>query len=547
MIILITLTSGTDIPDYERAYSLLQNTVPIYYDAILLKEEIKMAITEKENCLNKLIELRNSQINNLIGSLKELASTDYEKSALISRYAKLRDTTLNPNSTNQIKEILIDIYGLDQDNFMYRNKVSTKASILDDVYEKTKNPFIGALKEYRDYDNTIKGLTDILNFSSETDYVNIDNHPIIAVKPIWGNTVSSRFTTKNPNIQGLKRELRVINTARKGYKILSIDIRQQELVIYFSTIANEPYLLKTFAKYDKDYYMTITRFCQARDILLKNLSLYCEEKNYNKDLILKLNETALLKRVNYNNLDDNTPTLESKNGRYNLKYSYNNKVLSELAYKSLVLSEALQSGNKDVINKIMAKLYSWNDVVFSKSVKDLSKLDIDDSKRAGYKLATIMSMYGASIDAIKEKVDGEIVESLFDMIKSSDEYKAYDKYARYNIKQGNLIVKSAFGTQSIIENRNFGYAHRCFFNRPTQTTGADITSFILTKFDDFRKAKGLPEEDIAISYSLYDEVNIHIKDDLLYLVPEIMNIMEFKINDWIPMYAEYAIGDYNNG
>lgn len=538
-----------DRPDYAAAYATLNNAIPIYYDSEHIKEEYEVAEAKAEKLADKMLQLKNNAIKIKAMNMSKNINENNRQEIIceIRKLDKELKGSFNPNSPKQLKTILFDIYGIDESQFTDKGKVTTQGEYLERYYCKTKHEFIGALIEYRDYISTLKGLNDIIMHSTDTGFYNKAGHKLVGCKPKWGNTVSSRFTTSTPNIQGLKRSLKKLNSAKKGYKVLSIDIRQQEAVIYFSTVVKEPHVVEALKRDSKDYYMTIAKFCTARDCLLEVLAKYCREYNYDIENILQANNTHLLKKVTNKSLDNDQVTLEHKNGRFNLKFSPNSNALYDYTNKILILAHGLNQNNPELTERINRKLKEWNDVVLEEAIYKYLNTEIDSTRRDLFKLAIIMTMYGASLSSVTIKVGEEVAESLFDMIRSSDAYKETDKYAKAAIRSGNLTIHSAFGTASNIENKGYGYKHRCFFNRPTQTTGADLISFTLNSFEKWRKENNLTDNEVALTYSVYDEVNIHIREDLLNLVPQIKAFTEFKVEDWPLLYSEVAIGDYNNG
>lgn len=544
--------SYSDRPNYSRALRALNEASPIYYDMKRMSDEFVMArkvIDMKFKQLNILRDIAiDKKIRELNGSLGTISVMEEAQThSMISNLKKVKLKPFNPNSPKQIATILFDAYDIPSSNFILKGKVSTAGDLLEEYYSKTKHEFIGALLEYREHVSTLRGLTDILSHAAKTDLVSNTGNAMIEVKPTWGSTVSSRFTTSNPNIQGLKKSVKAFNCAREGYKLLSIDIKQQEVVIYFNTVVKEPNILRAFKRDSKDYYMTIAKFCIARDCLLKTLSKYCTSYDNDEESLLKANRTKLLRNVRHKSLDNNSISLEHKIGRFELEYKVNPEALYDYTDRILVLAPGLKSKDKALIERINNKLDQWGDDVLTEAVYMFANTDVDSTKRADYKQAILMTMYGASLAALSTEIDPLVAESLQDMIKSSKAYIDKEKEAKVCIKSKKLIVSSAFGTLSTIEDRTYGYKLRCLFNRPAQTTGADLTAFMITAFEDWKAKRGYTDDIVALTYSVYDEVNFHIRNDMLHLESEIKAFTEFQIEDWSPIYSESFIGDYNNG
>lgn len=543
------ILSHNDKPDYAKTQSILENTIPIYFDARLLKEEYEISLTNKEESIIRLQQIRDQAIVDKINFLDKNTDrfNNQNNTEIKIGLTNLKQTKLNPNSPAQILEILLDVYDIPKGFLTDKGKLTTKTEVITKYNLKAKNPFITALLEYKTSTNTVKSITDVVNHSFPTNEVNKDDHQLLGIKPNWGTTVSSRFTTSKPNLQNLTASIKSMNCAKKGYKTVSIDIKQQEVIIFFSYVLKEPNILKALRRDTADYYMTIAKFCIARDCLLEVLSEHCNKYNNNQEEIIKANETKLLQQVTHKYLDQSIISLQHKKGRFGLEYEVNKKALYDFTDLVLVLSQGLKSKNRELIKQIDAKLKSWNDLVLEEAVYRFANKEIDKSQRNSYKTAILMTMYGAGVDSISEEVGYPVANSMKDMVTSSQSYLDREKEIKTLIKNKKLTVESAFGTKSYIEDKGYGYKFRCFFNRPTQTTGADLLAFTLVNLYKWKEENNITDDMIAVTYSIYDEINCHVREDLLHLVPTIKGFTEFKIADWSPLYSEVAIGDYNNG
>ena len=94
------------------------------------------------------------------------------------------------------------------------------------------------LKKYKDV-KLVKGYDNLSKMNFDTSVFEAYNKERVYPKYDYKGTETGRWTTKEPNIQGMPKDMRfIIKPNKNGETLVSFDYRQAELVLFLTLINN---------------------------------------------------------------------------------------------------------------------------------------------------------------------------------------------------------------------------------------------------------------------------------------------------------------------
>ena len=328
-----------------------------------------------------------------------------------------------------------------------------------------------------------------------------EDNPLKMVTPIFERKSTSRYYSNSPNIQALSNSLRSIIKAPKGYKVLSIDVKQQEPVIFFNWLIPNKNMLRVLRESIEDNYMGITRVCLSRQALLNKINPRLKHYEETGNFDGALTDEQLGKYVR--------PTLQGRTATKNGKILLLEGVIFDYIFDNLV-----------------------------------DKSCVDKTLRSNYKTAILAGGYGGSEGLLAWKTTKEIGSNLFHLLHNIPEMIDYEEKSKRYINSGNRVFLSAFGTSRILdEKKGFDYMRRCAINTPIQTTAADMLSFAIQDINQWTLDNKYTTNDLRLLYPRHDEVLYYIKDNILDRAAEVADLLSLQVEDWTPILVEYSYND----
>lgn len=428
----------------------------------------------------------------------------------------------NPNSHVQIKDLLFNKCKFDKNLFVdCMGDITTNTDVLTKIYEQTNNETIKLVLNYRDYSYKLRELTKLLKYGKDTDKVSNDGHELVVINPSWSHTISMRYSMKEPNIQSLPSYFNNLLVAPKGYDILSVDIGQQELIIFFFFLIKNPVIEEYFKDEEKnskggkvDYYMAMTQYV---------LSVY------NIFMFIK-------KRIEAPNFDESI--------LYNPQ-TQEDKVLSScFLYKQTKKGVSLKKKKINVYDIPYALNYDYI-YMLPKYIK-FNRNNIPEGFRDTLKYIILKGQYGASSKRLMadSKFIGSVYHTVITHLPNMESYiNNIKNVLKTTGKNKELICKSFFNTESKLRVDSFSRHLRQLLNRPVQTTGADLTCFMLMAFYNYRIKNNLVDSDIRLLMPRYDELLFYVNKNHKDIPNDILDLCQFKIADWVTMYSSMTLGE----
>lgn len=159
---------------------------------------------------------------------------------------------------NEILDALHNRFDVPDYRLLKDGKPSVDKSVIDALYN---DPNIGAeLKEFLEIYKVMADCNGVLNNLKQfmkyplTNLLDKDNERLICVTPEWNILSTSRFSSRNPNMQNLSRKLNDIFTAPKGWELVHSDTGQVEPRITYSAYIQDALIQRLITLYDDAYY-----------------------------------------------------------------------------------------------------------------------------------------------------------------------------------------------------------------------------------------------------------------------------------------------------
>ena len=161
-------------------------------------------------------------------------------------------------SRNDVLDALRNRFDVPDYMLLKDGKPSTDKTVIANLMAM---PDLGQeLREFLDIYKIMADCNGVLNnlkqFSKYplTNLVDEDNERLICIHPDWNLLSTSRFSSRDPNMQNLSRKLNDIYTAPKGYTLVHSDTGQVEPRITYSAYIADPLIKRLITLYNDAYY-----------------------------------------------------------------------------------------------------------------------------------------------------------------------------------------------------------------------------------------------------------------------------------------------------
>lgn len=213
-----------DSSKLKELYNLYR-TIELPIINVLLSAEANGILIDVDK-LNSMIEENESNLDKIKSKL------DTE----LNKYSnKVNIYTFNYSSVEQLANLLYDIIGLPQIN---------GRSVDENTLIKLDTELTKMLIEYKKIQVTISYLTSLKSYIKEDNKIHCKFNSI--------GTATGRITTNDPNLQGIRKDLRCIFIPDNGYTFISGDFSQQEIRI-MAQLCNDNSMKKEFES-NSDFY-----------------------------------------------------------------------------------------------------------------------------------------------------------------------------------------------------------------------------------------------------------------------------------------------------
>ena len=437
---------------------------------------------------------------------RRVAKLTSEMSQLENEIFSLSRVQFNINSTSQYTDVLIERFGVPEKALTRKGKLTVNQEVLKEVDSVYDVPIIKLVMKYKTLGKQLSSLNGdkgIIKFLIPTDLKSASGDRLGGVVPVISLAETGRYQFSNPSIGNLTPYIMELITAPAGYKIISLDVRQQEPTIFLNGLLNCDHFKKLFKENLDDKYIALTKFCLAQEEVLTKIHQFTD----NTVEIIPTDWVYPFLRKDFQ-----TGAIVYYKKRPLIDYNYLNKYVMQ-----------------HVVNTIVP------------TVED----------RNGYKTALLSGSYGAYETTIKKKAGEKIGASFYRMLNNLPELVEYKDRASQAIKNNINHVYTLFGTEIKISNydrdgnyRDFNAMLRLFLNYPTQGTGADMLKFAIVDFYNWTKSKGYTPQQARIVTSRHDELLLMVTDEIAERdLEEIKGLMELQVEDWAPILVKALVGD----
>lgn len=157
------------------------------------------------------------------------------------RICEIVGRRLNPESANDIRDLLYGEYALPVRIYSLSGRPSTCDAALQELAEC--HPVVPLLRQYRAVRSVLPVVTNLIQHATRDGRVHAEIDPLGAD--------SGRFSCRQPNLQGLPREVLQAVRAPEGRFLLELDTSQAELRV-LAHFSQEPSLVSAFQTNDID-------------------------------------------------------------------------------------------------------------------------------------------------------------------------------------------------------------------------------------------------------------------------------------------------------
>lgn len=440
------------------------------------------------------------EINRRVTYLKqEIANTEAQIFQLAGRQ-------FNVNSGAEYSNVLINTFKVPERLLTRRGKVTVNKDVLAEVQKVMNVPIIDLVNKSKSLSKKLSSLDGdrgIIKFLIPTDLRSASGDRLGGVIPKISLLETGRYQFTNPSIGNLTPYVMELITAPKGYKIISLDVRQQEPTILLNGILNCNHFKKLFNDNLEDKYVAITKFCLAQEQVLEQIDNFVRDRQQIRD--------------------------------------------TDWVYP--FLKKDIQTGLIQVYKKSPVIDYVYLNKYIMQHVVDDVTPTVED--RNGYKVALLSGSYGANEATIKRTAGEKVGASFYRMLNNLPELVDYRDRAGMALKNGMDKIYTVFGTEIKLSDfdkdgnrRDFNTKMRLAVNYPTQGTGADMLKFAIVDFYNWTKEQGISPQDARILTTRHDELVLMVKEDLVDRIDEIKGLVELQVEDWAPILVKPIIGDY---
>ncbi len=224
----------------------------------------------------------------------------------------------------------------------------------DPNLSKELREFLSIYKVMADCSGVLNNLKQFMKYPL-TDLRDADGERLICIHPTWNVLSTSRFSSKDPNMQNLSRKLNDLFTAPKGYVLVHSDTGQVEPRITYSAYIADPLIKYLITFYNDAYYG-----------LLHFILLTPEEEQAARD------DFSIIKK------HEITPDLKEKRQRL----------------KTLGLAGNYGSANLDAIDKEYGPLYEAK--IVNHPLRKRWESEVKDAVRSG--ITVFHAYFGTPVD-----------------------------------------------------------------------------------------------------------------------------------------------------
>ena len=419
---------------------------------------------------------------------------------------RMCNCTFKINSSAEYADILMTRFGVPEKALKVKGRISVNKEVLTEVQKTYDVPIINLVNEFKRLNKqlaSLNGPKGIKKFLIPTTLKAKNGDRLSGVVPKISLLETGRYQFSNPSIGNLTPYIMELITAPAGYKIVSLDVRQQEPTILLNGILNCPHFKKLFKDHLDDKYIAITRFCMAQELILEKIEQFASATQMIRDT------------------DWVYPFLR----------------------KDVVTGEIQMYKKQPLID------YNYLNAYIMQGLVDEVEFSVAD--RNGYKTALLSGSYGAYETTIKKRAGDKAGSSFYRMLNNLPELVDYKDRGGQYISSGGRILYTLFGTELKISDydkdgnyRDFNAKLRLLVNYPTQGTGADMLKFGIVDFYEWTKTQGLTPRDARIVTTRHDETVLMIREDLVDRLEEIRGLFELQVEDWAPILVKSTVGDH---
>lgn len=172
---------------------------------------------------------------------------------------------------------------------------------------------------------------------------------------------------------------------------------------------------------------------------------------------------------------------------------------------------------------------------------------LSDKDRKSFKTSVIAIGYLCTLNTARRGIPKHlisVIDEFYNKFTNLPEFRAFRDKVK-EVYEGDKVMKSYFGTEwEVPYYKGMGYDawERKAFNRPFQSTGADILFFAL---ESLEKVYTEIDGDVRTYITLHDEVVIHIEERLVTEenINKLRDAILFDIEGWSPMRVDTKILD----
>lgn len=410
---------------------------------------------------------------------------------------------LNLNSPQQLLSYLLYDLDLSENDLKYKGKVTTGVEVLKRVAEKYDIQILREIVTYKQLTSSSKSLKEIANFARYTDLKDNFGNQLAVCFPLFERRVTSRYYSNSPNIQGLANIYRELICAPKGYKIMSLDVKQQEPIIFFFGMLRNPVMMDIISKNPKDVYLALTSAALTRKYMIEQIKH-------------KLETYSFRNQVNSISPDSNLFRYLVTKGDGNLE---------------------LNNDGTPIID---------DGVIFNNLAKNLIPMEkVKPHERDMYKIGILSGGYGASESSLIETTNRDVGSNWYRLLNTIPEYVTYKQYAENYLRRGGDIVLSLFGTpRKINKSKSINANLRVMINSPVQGSGADMQAFAFEDLYKWTLAKNYTHKDVRLLFPRHDEHLIMFREEIEDEMEEVKGLYELQVEDWLPIRVSKSINYY---
>lgn len=406
----------------------------------------------------------------------------------------------NPNSPAKMKEVIIDRYGVPEEQlYNYQGKVSTGSDVLNNLSGKYKNKFIRTLIEYRKQNAIVTNLQQFIPYiDGAPRELNNEGDEIISLHTLYSKLNTNRFQTINPSFQSLSREESDIITAPEGYVVLQADSGQIEPRLYYSWTVKDPMMDWLIEKYG-DVYYAIADYC-----LRDNISL-------SEDNMFQIGTITRLER-------DAFKTLTNAGA-----YGAGKKRIKNKA-SEIVFQQFERENREDA--KILRQIMKYKTALERPTLPPHIRNDYNEKY---LKAVAILEALNQRINLLYDRFQERVIQH--------PQRVAFLQREEAKIYGNNRTLKTVFGDEILVYG-NRSYLLNCAINNPLQGAVARLSSLSTVMAFQYVEKNNL-EGKVIYSLNKHDQDVYVVKADIVEKVaPYLTSLRAYNIEGAHPIESD---------